>query len=80
MRELLRVFGEHDSLAVQQTIYTMGEAMLAADPSLVDVRLTMPNQHRIPFNLEPLGMQNTNSIFVTTSEPFGYIHGTISRE
>jgi urate oxidase len=80
VHELLRVFGEHDSLAVQQTIYAMGEAILATDSTLVDVRLTMPNQHRIPFNLEPLGMKNTNSIFVTTSEPFGYIHGTITRE
>ncbi len=76
---LLHVFGEHDSLAVQQTIYAMGEAMLARDPALGEVRLTMPNQHRIPFNLEPLGRKNTNSIFVTTSEPFGLIHGTISR-
>lgn len=80
LSELLRVFGEHDSLAVQQTIYAMGEAILASDGAISDVRLTMPNQHRIPFNLEPLGMANTNSIFVTTSEPYGLIHGTISRE
>jgi len=80
LEELLRVFGEHDSLAVQQTIYAMGEAMLARDPALGEVKLTMPNQHRIPFNLEPLGRKNTNSIFVTTSEPFGLIHGTISRD
>ena len=80
LEELLRVFGEHDSLAVQQTIYAMGEAILAREPSISEVKLTMPNQHRIPFNLEPLGLKNTNSIFVTTSEPFGLIHGTISRD
>jgi urate oxidase len=80
LTELLRVFGEHDSLAVQQTIYAMGEAILARDSAISQVQLTMPNQHRIPFNLEPLGMTNTYSIFVTTSEPFGLIHGTISRE
>ncbi len=80
VEELLRVFGEHDSLAVQQTIYVMGEAILARDPALSEVNLSMPNQHRIPFNLEPLGRKNTNSIFVTTSEPFGLIQGTISRD
>ncbi len=41
VEELLRVFGEHDSLAVQQTIFAMGEAMLARDPALGEVKLTM---------------------------------------
>ncbi len=80
VEELLRVFGEHDSLAVQQTIYAMGEAMLARDPALGEVQADDAQPTPIPFNLEPLGRKNTNSIFVTTSEPFGLIHGTISRD
>jgi urate oxidase len=40
----------------------------------------MPNRHRIPFNLIPLGRSNTNTIFVATDEPHGLISGTLRRE
>ena len=40
----------------------------------------MPNQHRLPINLQPFGMENANEIFVPTSEPYGKICGTIRRE
>ena len=77
---LIETFAEHDSLSVQQTLYSMGEAALAACPSMEEMTLVMPNQHRILVNLEPFGMENKNEIFVTTSEPFGLISGTIRRD
>jgi urate oxidase len=40
----------------------------------------MPNQHRIPVNLQPLGLENRNEIFVTTCEPYGLIKATLERE
>ena len=39
----------------------------------------MPNRHRIAFDLAPLGLPNTASIFVNTREPYGLIKGTIAR-
>ena len=44
------------------------------------INLTMPNQHRIPFNLEPFKLENNNQIFVTMDEPYGLISATISRK
>ncbi len=77
---LLTTFATHHSLAVQQTLLAMGEAALAACPAIQSIELNMPNQHRIPFNLEPFGLQNSNEIFVPTDEPYGTISGVVRRQ
>lgn len=77
---LLTTFATHHSLAVQQTLLAMGEAALAACPSIRSIDLKMPNQHRIPFNLEPFGIKNDNEIFVPIDEPFGMITGVVTRK
>lgn len=76
---LLKTFAGHKSLGAQHTLYAMGEASLAAVKELNEITLTMPNRHRIPFNLTPLGRANTNSVFVATDEPHGLISGTLRR-
>jgi urate oxidase len=76
---MLKTFAHHRSLAVQQTLYAMGDAALAGSPAIGTIDLEMPNQHRIPFNLEPLGLPNRNEIFLTTSEPYGLIKATLAR-
>lgn len=77
---ILTTFAKHYSLAVQQTLLAMGEAVLAACPAVERVNLTLPNQHRIPFNLEPFGLDNPNVIFVPTTEPHGLISGSVVRD
>jgi urate oxidase len=77
---LLDVFADHKSLSVQQTLYAMGEAVLAACDYVDHMKITMPNQHRVPFNFAPFGLKFENDIFVPTDEPFGLISGTITRE
>jgi len=77
---MLETFAAHKSLAVQQTLFDMGEAALAAVAEIDRITITMPNKHRIPANLKPLGLEFENDIFVTTEEPFGNISGTITRE
>ena len=77
---LLETFATHDSRSVQQTMYAMGEALLAALPEISSVSLTMPNKHRILVNLEQFGLGNANEIFVATDEPFGLITATVTRE
>lgn len=76
---LLGTFANHNSLSVQQTLYAMGDAALAACRQINVIRITMPNRHRVPFDLTKLGKENRNEIFVTTSEPYGAIVGEISR-
>jgi urate oxidase len=76
---IMDVFCAHHSLAVQQTLFEMGKEILAACPDIEEIRLEMPNQHRIPFDLTRLGLENKNEIFVPTDEPFGLISATVSR-
>jgi len=73
-------FATHQSRSVQETIYVMGEALLAAAPSISSVAFSLPNRHRLPINLEPFHVANHNDIFVATSEPFGIITGTVARD
>ena len=79
MDTLLTTFAAHESLSVQHTLFAMGEAALAAHPQLEELTLTMPNRHNIPANLAALGLENPNTIFIPTPEPFGLIHARITR-
>lgn len=76
---LLRVFAAHKSLAVQQTLHAMGSAALEECAEIDEITLQMPNLHRIPFNLQPFGLENRSDIFVPTDEPYGLITGTLRR-
>jgi urate oxidase len=80
LRVIPETFAVHESLSVQQTIYAMGEALLAQVPDISTVSFSLPNQHRLPVNLSPFKLPNENDIFVATSEPFGLIRGTVTRE
>jgi urate oxidase len=77
---MLNVFATEMSHAVQQTMYQMGEAAIAAAPEISQIDLEMPNKHRIPVNLQPFGLENPNEIFVWTDEPSGEIHVTVERK
>jgi urate oxidase len=77
---ILTTFATKHSLGVQQTLKDMGDAALAACSAIDSISFTLPNLHRIPFNLEPFGLKFENDIFVATDEPYGLIKGTITRE
>lgn len=76
---LLATFINHYSRSVQETLYKMAEAGLAATESISAISLTMPNKHHIAFNLAPFNRKNDNEIFVVTDEPFGFISATVQR-
>jgi urate oxidase len=76
---LLKVFADHDSLSVQHTLYDIGQALLAAVPSMARVKLTMPNLHCLLVDLSRFGQDNPNQIFVPTDEPHGYIEAVVER-
>ena len=77
---MLETFATHMSYAVQETMFEMGKAALAAVPSIGRISLSMPNKHRIPVNLQPFGLTNDNEIFVWTEEPYGKIDAVVTRE
>ncbi len=76
---LLKTFATHKSESVQQTLYAMGEAALAACDAVVDVQLSLPNRHHLLVDLAPFGLENRNEIFVATDQPYGLIEARVSR-
>jgi urate oxidase len=75
----VEAFAGHRSESVQQTLYAMGEAALAACGGVVDIQLSLPNRHHLLVDLTPFGLDNPNEVFVATEEPFGLIEARISR-
>jgi urate oxidase len=78
-RVLLETFAGHHSRSLQQTLYAMGEAVLAARPEVAEIRMSMPNKHHLPVDLTPYGLRNDREVFVATDRPFGLIEGTVLR-
>jgi urate oxidase len=76
---LVDTFATHHSESVQQTLYAMGEAALAACADATEITLTLPNRHHLLVDLKPFGLDNPNEIFVATDQPFGLIEATIRR-
>jgi len=79
-RVMLETFAVKHSLALQQTLYAMGEAVLEARPEIVEIRLSMPNKHHFAVDLSPFGIANDNEVFHATDRPYGLIEGTVIRD
>lgn len=77
--ELLRVFAGTYSQSVQDSLYRMGEAALAAAPDITDITLSMPNIHYLPVDLSPFGEDAQDRLFQPTTEPHGHIEATLQR-
>ena len=79
-RIMLETFASRHSLALQQTLYAMGEAVLERRPEVAEVRLSLPNKHHFLVDLSPFGLENENEVFFAADRPYGLIEGTISRD
>jgi urate oxidase len=77
---LLGAFATHHSLALQQTLYAMGEALLEARREIVEVKLSMQNRHHFTVDLEPFGLTNEQEVFYASDRPYGLIEGTVTRD
>ena len=76
---MLEVFATTFSHGVQDRLYRMGEAALAALPDLGTIRMACPNKHYLPVKLEPFGLSSDNMIFMPTDEPHGQIECIVGR-
>src|SRR4051812_4365773 len=77
---LLDAFATHHSLSLQQTLYTMGEAVLNACPPVHEIRLSLPNQHHFVVDLSPFGLENPNEVFHADDRPYGLIEAAVVRD
>jgi urate oxidase len=76
---VLEVFGTTYSASVQDSLYRMGEAALAAVPEISEISMACPNMHFIPINLSAFALDNSNDVFLPTDEPHGQIECTVGR-
>jgi urate oxidase len=76
---LVEAFAATHSRSLQQTLYAMGEAVLAARPEICEVRLSLPNKHHFLVDLGPFGLDNPGEVFYAADRPYGLIEGAVLR-
>lgn len=79
-RLLLETFAGLHSLALQQTVFAMGRAVLEAHPEIAEIRLSCPNKHHFLVDLSPFDLDNPGEVFFAADRPYGLIEATVQRE
>ena len=79
-RLLLETFADVHSLALQQTLYEMGRAVLTGFPQIAEIRLSMPNLHHFLVDFEPFGLENPDEIYFAADRPYGLIEAEVRRD
>ena len=77
---LLETFVAVHSLALQQSRWEMGRAVLEARPEVASVELVAPNIHHVAVDLSPFGLDNPGEVFHVTDRPYGLIEVTVERD
>ncbi|MDQ3628622.1 MAG: urate oxidase [Actinomycetota bacterium] len=77
---LLARFATVHSLALQQTLYEMGKAVLEAFPEVAEIKFSAPNKHHYLYDLSPFGLQNPHEVFTVGDRPYGLIEATVLRD
>ena len=82
---LLETFATTHSLALQQSLYAMGEAVLERFPDVAEIRMSMPNRHHFLQDLSAFGLDNGPDgkgavVYHADDRPYGLIEGTVLRD
>ncbi len=77
---IVREFATLQSLALQQTLWHIGKAIMEAVPEIVEVRLAAPNKHHFIVDLEPFGIENNGEVFVAADRAYGLIEAQVLRD
>jgi len=77
---LLERFAAVESRALQQTLWEMGSAVLAARDDIAEIRLSAPNRHHFLADLSPFGLDNPGEVFHADDRPYGLIQCAARRE
>ncbi|WP_350279656.1 factor-independent urate hydroxylase [Kribbella sp. HUAS MG21] len=79
-RLLLAQFANIHSLALQQTLYGMGSAVLEQHPEVAEIKFSAPNKHHFLVDLSPFGVENPGEVFIAADRPYGLIEATVTRD
>ena len=77
---LLATFATTYSRALQETLYTMGRAVLEAHEEIAEISFAAPNKHHFLVDLAPFGLDNPGEVFIAADRPYGLIEATVTRE
>ena len=77
---LIERFAEVHSLALQQTLWEMGKAVLADRAEVAEIRLSAPNRHHFLADLAPFGLDNPGEVFYAADRPYGLIQCSAVRD
>ena len=77
---LLENFAVTHSFALQQTLYTMGSAVLEKFGEIAEIRLSMPNKHHYLADLTPFDLDNPHQVFIAGDRPYGLIEAQVTRD
>src|SRR5260370_13023859 len=67
---LTEVFALHHSLALQHTLYAIGEAVLSESPEIAETRTSMPINPLSLVDRSPMGLDNRNDVFYASDRPY----------
>jgi urate oxidase len=79
-RVLLESFATKHSLALQQSLYYMGEQVLDTHPEVAEIKLSMPNKHHFLVDLSAFDLTNDNEVYHADDRPYGLIEGSVIRD
>ena len=74
---MIKEFATLQSLALQQTLWQMGKAVIEAIPEIVEVRLSAPNKHHFLYDLQQFGLENNGEVFIAADRPYGLIEAQV---
>jgi urate oxidase len=77
---LLEQFATVHSLALQQTLYEMGRAVLETYDDVAEIKFSAPNKHHFVYDLSPFGLDNPNEVFIAADRPYGLIQASVLRD
>ena len=79
-RILIESFAAKHSLALQQTLYYMGEQVLEAHPEVAEIKFSAPNKHHFLVDLSHFGVENNGEVFIAADRPYGLIEAAVTRD
>jgi urate oxidase len=77
---MISTFATLHSLALQQTLFEMGRAVLETYDVVAEVRLSAPNKHHFLYDLQRFGIDNPNEVFHADDRPYGLIQAAVTRD
>jgi len=74
---ILDTFAGTYSYSLQQMLFALGSALIAAIPEICEVRLALPNRHHFIVDLAPFGLDNDREVYHADDRPYGLIEGSV---